>query len=231
MTHPPPPPSCYRSAPKPQRLSDPSSDFEPAELQAILAKDFRVMVWHDFQNLFGPALPAGTYDELRYYVSHFVQFLWDHPKDRLDLVNPWGGFAGEHWDEIIEDKADDYVHAVHRSLLAEMTREFKLSPENYVYGTEEINTFLCQLWDYQSQRGIAWEFLQQIADFGDDLVKCGWFLELSKSRFQAYGHPPRDPEVADLLQNPERYGKALDLLMKHGIEGAYWDETLQILGI
>ncbi|MEN9362649.1 MAG: hypothetical protein RL095_4184 [Verrucomicrobiota bacterium] len=245
MILPPPAPPCYRLAQKPQRLSDPHYDFDPQELTFLLAKNVHAMTWVDYQNLFGPILPAGTYDELRHFVPHFVRFLWDHPECRLDLVHAWAGFAGENWGEICGDRAADYVHAVHRALLAEFTRQFDIthydrdacaakgwrSPHfDHVQGAEALNQFLCKLWEYESQRPIAWEFLQHLADFGDDCVRCFWFLELSKSRFEVYS-PPYAAEVTALLENPNTLGKALNLILKHQVEGSYWDDTLQKLGI
>ena len=123
MPQPPPAPTCYRSASKPQRLSDPLHDFEIPELQALLAKPLEAMTWNDYQNLFHPILPAGVYEELRYYIPHFVQFIWNHPDCRFDLVDAWAEFSGKNWDKINEDEAADYVHSVHRAFLAEMSRE------------------------------------------------------------------------------------------------------------
>ncbi len=95
-------------------------------LQDILEKQPADLSWDDYQNLFGPYLPAGTYDEQRYYVPHFVEFLDQRPEHRLDLVAAWAGFSSLNWDFIVNDGAAEYILAVNRYLLRRMTQTFEV---------------------------------------------------------------------------------------------------------
>ena len=53
---------------KPTCLSDPGSDFSPEELNRILSKKDAELDWADFDCLFFGKMPAGTYEEVCYYI-------------------------------------------------------------------------------------------------------------------------------------------------------------------
>jgi hypothetical protein len=81
-----------------------------------------------------------------------------------------------------------------------------------------LGAFLCHLLSHPSQEQIAWEFLQHLADFGDDVVKCSWFLALSQARLAAPSHIDR--QVQDLLQNPDTLAAAWDLIFRQQDSGS-----------
>lgn len=59
----------------PTHLSDPGGDFSPEELNRILSKADAELDWADFDCLFFGKMPAGTYEEVRYYIPLACAYL------------------------------------------------------------------------------------------------------------------------------------------------------------
>ena len=60
---------------KPTRLSDPGGDFSPEELNGILLKQDAELGWRDFDRIFQGKMPAGTYEEVGYYIPLVCSYI------------------------------------------------------------------------------------------------------------------------------------------------------------
>ena len=65
---------------RPEKLSDPHGDFTRDLLQAILDTPDSQMGVHQYINLLGPHLPAGTYKESIYFLPQALRYLLSHKK-------------------------------------------------------------------------------------------------------------------------------------------------------
>ena len=236
-------PTCYSKAKKPRQLSDPGCDWMGCDLDIVLEKPFSSLRYKDYACLFASYLPGGTYDEVRVYVPWFVDHLINKPDDRLDLITGWAWWSSEYWNRISDDHACNYVVSVHRYLLAEFTKEFKIihfdkqackqkgwdkEYFNYVKGTETVNEFLSDLWRFKVHRQIVLEFIYNLSDFEKDMTKVGWFVELSVSRFDVYT-PPIDEGIYEILLDKKLIDNALELVLKNDLSNSYWDDAFKLL--
>ena len=98
--------------PKPTRLSDPGSDFSPEELNRILSKADAELDWADFDRLFFGKMPAGTYEEVRYYIPLACAYI----ENQCDACNFF-----EHFSIWIED---NYARLKEDGLIAPVVSAF-----------------------------------------------------------------------------------------------------------
>ncbi|MDX1969619.1 MAG: hypothetical protein SFV23_20765 [Planctomycetaceae bacterium] len=85
-------------------------------------------------------------------------------------------------------------------------------------------------WRFKTHLDLVVEFIHELSCFDDDIVKCGWFVEISRSRFDVY-KPPNDKRIIDMLADAESLTMALDLVLGNELKGSYWDDAFMVLGI
>lgn len=126
---------------KPTSLSNPSGDFSSQELIDILNKKDSNLTWQDFDCLFQGGLPAGTYEEVRYYIPLAMSYI--NKKDDNS------GYFLEHFAHWVDLncnnlKKDDLLVCVHSSLLKcfeTLVCEFELV-ENDDHHLYPVHSFL-----------------------------------------------------------------------------------------
>ena len=79
-------------------------------------------------------------------------------------------------------------------------------------------------------RDVVVEFTKELSEFNDDITRCSWFVELSRVRGGALRGPARDDAITSILSNPKTIEQALELAIKHGKEGTYWDDAFWAIG-
>ncbi len=115
---------------KPTCLSDPMSDFSQEELNGILLKKDTELDWRDFDCLFQGRMPAGTYEEVCYYLPLACSCI-ENESDACDFF--------EHFSIWIEDnrerlKADGFIDTIvssFHSLFRKATSLFSLEETGY----------------------------------------------------------------------------------------------------
>jgi hypothetical protein len=78
--------ALQRKHPRPKRLSDPFHDNTPESLRELLSKSDTDMRWADFACLLGPHLPAGTYEEVAYFLPLAFDYIGANEKDALTFA-------------------------------------------------------------------------------------------------------------------------------------------------
>ncbi len=91
---------------KPRKLSDPYNDFTEEILARLLKLKDDEFGWSEFSHLFGPHLPAGTYDEVMYFLPRAFSCLKNCEKDALELVAPVFGFCSKNLKNLKRDELD-----------------------------------------------------------------------------------------------------------------------------
>ena len=235
--------------PKPVTLSDPYYDFSTGMLGDLLKKDIEDLTWSDYSSLFGPHLPAGTYEEVMYYLPSAVLYLSTHEDDALDLVTPIFGFCSKNIEKLRNDDLDIVVKEKIAECLKIWTSKFKilhfdknaclkkgwgLEYNDYVVNAETICEATSDLFEFETLREIAITFTKSLAYHNGDVTKASWFLEYSRSRFDVYT-PPNDILVNGLLSDEkllnEAYAVVWSEVMKSNQSPTYWKDTLNELGI
>jgi len=95
-------------------LSDPFHDNTPAGLRDLLSKADSDLDRGDFRTLLGPHVPAGTYEEVVYFLPLAFDFIRTDPAVALDLCSSLVWFCSKYNRELSADKA---VEAARRELL------------------------------------------------------------------------------------------------------------------
>ncbi len=110
---------------KPTRLSDPGSDFSPEELNRILSKTDAELDWADFDCLFFGKMPAGTYEEVRYYIPLACAYI-ENQRDACDFLEHFSIWIEDHYARLKEDGFVNLIVSAFHHLFRKATLSFEL---------------------------------------------------------------------------------------------------------
>lgn len=113
--------------PRPTNLSDPYYDFDGCDLKALAARPIDEMKWDDYQYLFGPHLPAGTYEEVMFFLPYAFDFLKINHNDSLDVTYAVFGFCSINKDKLQRDGLLEIVQAKILDCLQVWSQEFNIT--------------------------------------------------------------------------------------------------------
>lgn len=236
--------SKYR---RPQRLSDPGSDFSEGMLKDLLRKADSDLRWSDYRNLLGPYLPAGTYEEVIYFLPGAFTYLQENEDDALELVSAVFGFCSINIDRLRDDHLDQAVRDRVRASFDFWVRDFKvehldrqkcsnkgwgLKYFDCVRNTETICEGMIELVRFETLAEEAVGFIKSLANHNGDTTMASWFLELSRARSDVYA-PPNLASIQELLADRRALTCAADAVrhIAGGGNRTYWRDTLNELGL
>lgn len=236
-------------SPKPTKLSDPFHDFEGDDfLEAVLRKPEGKLDWSDYQSLLGPHLPAGTYHEVVYFLPGAFEHMMANPDSALDLTTPIVGFISNHTDELakswlLEAALDRVVqclefwtsafHIIHFDQAACREKGWGRNHFDLVEHGETVCLMTEELHNFARHEDLAVGFYRSMAEFGSDVTKASWFLELSRCRFDVY-KPPNVPEIQSLLADRGYLESAAAVVLAHLDDEpspTYWQDTFEALAL
>ena len=110
---------------KPTRLSDPGSDFSPEEMNRILSKADAELDWADFDCLFFGKMPAGTYEEVRYYIPFACAYI-ENQRDACNFFEHFSIWIGDNYARLKEDGLLDPIISAFHNLFRKATTSFSL---------------------------------------------------------------------------------------------------------
>lgn len=234
---------------RPSKLSDPYHDFTPGMLSDLLSKKDEEFRWYDYSDLFGPHLPAGTYEEVIYFLPQAFSYLIAHEDNALDLVIPIFGFCSKNIEKLENDGLANEVKLSIMQCLKYWVKDFRIiyfdkdaclkkgwgvDYKDLVVGSEVICEAITGLVRFKTLKDIAVEFIKLLAYQNDDVIKSSWFLELSRARFDVY-RPSENPVIYELLVNENlldnAYATVWSEAMDQKISPTYWRDTFNQLGI
>ncbi len=235
----------YAKYPRPRKLSDPHADFTPDMLESLLNKDDAELGWAEYARLLGPHLPAGTYEEVIYFLPKAFSYLRHHEDDALDLVDAVFGFCSVNIERLRQDDLELSVKQQIMACLKHWAREFRvkhydagmcqkkgwrLDYFDLVQNSETICEGTTVLAKFETLSPLAIEFTRFLAFHEGDITRASWFLELSRARSDVY-RPPGLPEIQNLLSDKRMLRKACAVIgpQVHKQNPTYWRDTLRKL--
>lgn len=110
---------------RPTHLSDPGGDFSPEELNRILSKTDAELDWADFDRLFFGKMPAGTYEEVRYYIPLACDYL-ENQRDACTFFEHLSIWIEDNYARLKEDGLLDPIISAFHALFRKATSSFDL---------------------------------------------------------------------------------------------------------
>ena len=110
---------------KPKCLSDPGGDFSPEELNRILSKEDAELDWADFNRLFFGKMPAGTYEEVRYYIPLACAYI-ENQRDACDFFEHFSSWIEGNYARLKEDGFVNPIVCAFHALFRKATSSFDL---------------------------------------------------------------------------------------------------------
>ena len=110
---------------KPTCLSDPGSDFSPEELNRILSRDDAELDWADFDCLFFGKMPAGTYEEVCYYIPLACAYI-ENQRDACDFFEHFSIWIEDNYARLKEDGFVNLIVSAFHNLFRKATSSFDL---------------------------------------------------------------------------------------------------------
>ncbi len=206
--------------------------------------------WLDYKILFGPYAPAGTYEEVVYFLSNvFIYLRTNDDVDTLELISHLVWFCSEFLDKLEEDGLSDFVKFEISECLDQWIKDFKIIHFNkkaceskgwkrdhfdLVHHMEAICETTSDLIRFKSLKCVSCSFFESLAQFNDDKIKASWFLELSRARFEICP-PPDVIEITTILNNKQLLNEAYNLVwsdvLNESDSTTYWKDTFNQLKI
>lgn len=227
---------------KPTTLSDPYDDFPQDILSQLVEKSVSELHWVDFNRLFGPYLPAGTYQEVMFYLPAAFQYLQSCEEEALDSVTAVFGFCSKNDDTLKRDGLKVLVETEISTCLTHWVRKFEIIHYdqqacrekgwkrdyfNYVSCSELVAEATSDLVEFSAFADLAVHFYQSLANHISDPTKAAWLLELSRTRFEIYT-PPAHDEIQQILADKtllnNAYQTASSVMSKRN--NTYWRDML-----
>lgn len=238
---------------RPGKLSDPAHDFDEASLRDLLGTRDDLLAWQHFQSLFGPWLPAGTYEEIVYFLPLAFRFLYDRREDVDEVVGPILGWIAANQEGLQEDGLWGATRENVVICLEHWTRDFDVIP---VVGGASVNspigTFrvrnsqlvtrtLQELNVWRGLRDLAPRFLRSLAFQSSTTFQLAWILELSRSLLLAFSSATgrtgsaMPADIAAVLQDETIRRRAAAVVLRELVpwpsQTEYWQETFELLGL
>ena len=232
---------------RPSKLSDPYNDFDSESLSSLLKVNDHEMGRSEYSALFGPHLPAGTYEELMYFLPKAFAYLKENESDALDLVSTILGFCSKNLERLQQDSLDLLIEEKITDCLEHWVRDFRiehfdrqmceakgwrLNYFDYVHNTETICEALTDLVRFETLKPLAVEFVKTLAVHDGNIVKASWLLALSRARFDTY-NPPDCSEIQHLLSDEGILLEAYAVVWPEAEDYrlTYWRDTFKKLGL
>ncbi len=207
----------------------------------ILAKQDEDLEWHDFQNILGPHLPAGTYEESVYFLPLAFDYVLLHDEHALELTTSLIGFCSRYAGHLRTDGAIDAVRERLMNFLMHCSATFRVGETQteagatfyYVLNSQTLVEALNELAEFSRHQDLAETFIRSVADLASGPQQSAWFLELARTHI-AKGERRLSKRLASLTLFEDR-----ELLQKHAVivwdspeldtESDYWQNLFQIL--
>lgn len=236
---------------RPASLSDPFHDFSAEMLAGILETPDAKMTWWHYQQILGPFLPAGTYEEAAYFLPRAFDHIRSHDDDALDLVTSLAWFISEYRPKLEADGAIGACRALMESCLDQWTAEFRvihfdragcqekgwgLRYFDYVKHSEVVAEGTCDLIRFTANADLAIRLYQRVAREDASPVEAAWFLEFARQHFtDDVRKPPSHVVITKIIEDKniaERSARLVALELKGFADfPSYWRDTFNGLAI
>jgi hypothetical protein len=236
---------------RPKKFSDPFHDFSEASLEELLATTDKEMSRIHYQQILGPHLPAGTYEESAYFLPQAFDRLLTHDDDALDLAPSLIWFSSEYAAQLGRDGALAACCERLRACLSQWTADFEvihfdergcrkkgwsLQYFDYVRLSESVAEAMCDLVRFAVHADLAMELVVRLAQPSASPVEAAWFLELARQHAadDVY-RPPRLPEIKQILEDGDVARRCAEVVTRDlttfGKFPTYWRDAFNWLGI
>jgi hypothetical protein len=241
--------ALQRKYSRPARLSDPCHDNSAKSLQDLLALSDDELTWSDFRTLLGPHLPAGTYQEVAYFLPLAFRYIREHPDEALDLCSSLVWFCSEYSKQLQADGFLESVREAIAGLLHHWTKSFELmhfdelacrakgwrtKHFDHVKNSEVVYQSLEDLVEYVANADLAETFISGLASFQGDPTRAAWLVEAVRSLDDPY-HPPDIPLVTGFANDLQLLRRAVDVAVSdteiRTASPTYWEDTCILLGL
>ena len=236
---------------RPTSLSDPFDDFTEDRLAEIIQTPDEKMTRCHYQEILGPFLPAGTYEEAAYFLPRAFDHIRSHDDDAFDLVTSLAWFISEFQPRLEADGAIGVCRDLMESCFDQWTAEFQVVHFDrfacqekgwrhryfdYVKHSETIAVGTYDLIRFTANADLATRLYKRVARESASPVEAAWFLEFSRRHFSTdVRKPPKHGEITKILQDQEIAERSAQLVAS-GLEGyagfsSYWRDTFNALAI
>jgi hypothetical protein len=243
--------------PRPRKLSDPYWDFTEDHLKEILATNDSDFEGIDYRNLFGPHLPAGTYEEVMYFLplafAYFAQP--ENESGAYEMLDAVVGFASDYAEYLKTDGLLEAVGNCFQECLQSWITTFTiihydkngcykkgwgLQYLDIVTRLELLSETIYEMRRYKTFAEVAGEFVSQLSQNESDPIKAAWFLAYAADEYLRDEQTPKmfkfkfDAIQLSILDH-DRLKKAAQLVRSdpalYEMSPTYWRDTFEYLAL
>ena len=236
--------------PRPKQLSDPYHDHTNERLRDMLAKRDNELDSLDYRCLLGPWLPAGTYDEVVYFLPHAFRYIQNDKEDASEMITALVGFMSIQAnaleaDKLLEPSRREMTHRLQRWTEAFQIRHYDETEcrskgwgrKHYdiVIGSHLVCDMLEQIDHFSVHLDLATDFVASLVNHEGDHTRAAWHLELARARLESISLNVKNGELIRLLTEYSLLRASANVLLPSIFEAddvsSYWNDTYRLLGL
>ncbi|HYT55363.1 MAG TPA: hypothetical protein VEQ38_11675 [Verrucomicrobiae bacterium] len=180
---------------RPTKLSNPHRHFSQKEVGGIIQTADDRLTWSHFNIIFHWGTPAGTYQEIAYFLPRALHHIKNNPRDALEFMSGVLCFVesnirslesdslhrktAEAIHEIFEVWTSEFV-VIHYGTDACRERGWELDHQDIVQNSQSVMQLIEDIQSFPAFPELADELIQSIASQHDDHVRSAWFLEYAR---------------------------------------------------
>ncbi len=233
-------PTPYR---RPIKLSNPYHHFSRKVVDRIIqTKDDR-LTWSDFNTIFHWGTPAGSYQEIVYFLPLALRHIKNNPRDALDFMSGVFCFIGSNAPNLESDSLHLNTTEAIEEVFQERTRQFAvahydadacrekawtLDHQDIVENSQSIMQLIEDLQSFPAYPELADKLVESLALQQQHAIRSAWFLEYAREVsnspgiFKTSEAQRRFIEDRTLLQ--DHYNRVLKSVVATTESPTYWSD-------
>jgi hypothetical protein len=187
---------------RPSKFSNPYNHFSTKELSIILKKADDELEWYDFAKIFHFETPAGTYQEIVYFLPWVLRYFEMHAYNSREFFGNLLYFIASEEKQLREERLftsciDSLYSAfknwtstfkvVHYDKEACRKKGWGLEYDDVVERCEVVFEFIDDLCYEENLSFLATDLVKFLADVTNEPVRSAWFLEYVYRNRKYYG--------------------------------------------
>ena len=152
--------------------------FSQPELRKLLQQPDDQLSFNDFRTIFHWRTPAGTYEEVAYFLPLALEHMRCAPDDAREFIDGIICFASEHAVQLTKDQLFSQIEKAMRSCFEAWTNQFLV--EHFDEKACQDKGWNINHYDYVNNSEIVRELIESLTTSQDKATRSAWLLEYAR---------------------------------------------------
>jgi hypothetical protein len=234
---------------RPTKLSNPHRHFSQSTVDRIIQSDDEHLTWSDFKIIFHWGTPAGSYDEIVYFLPLALRLMKNNPRDSLEFMPGVLCFIEHEIQRLESDSLDQSTRraieeifqawtsrfvVVHYDVAACRAKGWTLDHDDIVENSQSVLELVENLQTFPAFPEFADELITSLAIQQEYPIQSAWFLEyarLDSSIRLIEVTPAQRRLIEDRVLLQDHYDRIARTIVPRTASPTYWPDLRISLGL